>query len=159
MMPVAVLLLACCGHGTPIQALAKGQAYVIDADARGVGSALATGGSGYDCDDELNRCFKKCWESSRQPYPHMTHDEWYYEYCTRECRKEYMECVKELEKEEAERAKKKRPLEFTSIEAARAWIRSHKSQISLGTVVVVAGAAFVLATGGSGALILAPLAL
>jgi hypothetical protein len=39
------------------------------------------------------------------------------------------------------------------------WIRNHKAQVALGTVVVIAGVAFVITTGGSGALILAPLVL
>jgi hypothetical protein len=39
------------------------------------------------------------------------------------------------------------------------WLKSHKTEVALGTVVIVAGVAFVLTTGGSGALILAPLAL
>jgi hypothetical protein len=39
------------------------------------------------------------------------------------------------------------------------WLRNHKAEIALGTIVLVAGIAFVLTTGGSGALILAPLAL
>jgi hypothetical protein len=39
------------------------------------------------------------------------------------------------------------------------WIKEHKAEVALGTVVVVAGVAFVLTTGGSGVLILAPLAL
>lgn len=39
------------------------------------------------------------------------------------------------------------------------WLRNHKAEVALGTVVIVAGVAFVLTTGGSGALILAPLAL
>ncbi len=39
------------------------------------------------------------------------------------------------------------------------WIGSHKDEVAIGTVVIVAGVAFVLATGGSGALILTPLVL
>jgi hypothetical protein len=39
------------------------------------------------------------------------------------------------------------------------WIREHKTEVTLGTIVVVGGVTFVLMTGGSGALILAPLAL
>jgi hypothetical protein len=128
---LGAVAIACggCGHVGP--ARDKAGTYFIAEDASGVGSALGTGGSGYDCDDELNRCFTRCWESSRQPYPHVEHDEWYYEYCTKTCRKEYMQCIDEKE----------------------------KAEIALGTVVIVAGTTFILATGGAGALILAPLAL
>ncbi|MCY1073667.1 hypothetical protein [Archangium lansingense] len=157
---LSVVAVACvgCGHARPTQDRGV-RTYVLDEDASGVGSALGTGGAGYDCDDELNKCFARCWESAQQPYPHVEHNEWYYEYCTRECRKQYMQCVEELEKEEAERVKKHPPLEFSSLDKARDWIRAHKSEVALGTVVIVAGTAFILATGGSGALILAPLAL
>jgi hypothetical protein len=156
---LGAVAVACvgCGHARPAQG--EAQTYVVDEDASGVGSALGTGGSGFGCDDELNTCFTRCWESSRQPYPHTEHNEWYYEYCTRECRKEYMQCIEELEKEEAERVKKRPPLEFSSLDKARAWIRAHKTEIALGTVVIVAGTTFILVTGGTGALLLAPLAL
>ena len=50
-------------------------------------------------------------------------------------------------------------LKFSRVDEAIEWIRNHKAQVTLGTVVVIAGVAFVLTTGGSGALILAPLAL
>ncbi|MFE8604927.1 hypothetical protein [Archangium violaceum] len=157
---LSAALVACggCVHTRSAQDLST-RTYVIDEDASGVGSALGTGGSGYSCDDELNQCFTRCWETTKQPYPHVEHNEWYYEHCTRECRKQYTQCVEGLEKEEAERAKKRPPLEFSSFDKARDWIRTHKAEVALGTVVVVAGAAFIIATGGSGALILAPLAL
>lgn len=155
---LSAVMVACasCAHAPPRGDL-NARTFVIDEDASGVGSDLGTGGSGYDCDDELKTCFNRCWESTKQPYPHVEHNEWYYEHCTRECRKEYMQCVGEKEKEEAERAKKRPPLEFSSVDKARDWIRAHKTQLALGTVVVVAGAAFILATGPGGALILAPL--
>jgi hypothetical protein len=45
------------------------------------------------------------------------------------------------------------------MDRALAWLREHKAELALGTVVVVAGVAFVVATGGGGALLLVPLAL
>jgi hypothetical protein len=63
-----------------------------------------------------------------------------------------MECVKENEK-------KARELKFSRVDEAIEWIKSHKAEVALGTVVVIAGVAFVITTGGAGALILAPLAL
>jgi len=146
-----------CGHARPARGPA--QTYLIDEDASGVGSALGMGGSGYDCDEELSQCFNRCWESSRKPYPHTENNEWYYEHCLKTCRQQYMQCIDELEKEEAERVKKRPPLEFSSFDKARDWIRSHKTEVALGTIVIVAGGTFILATGGAGALILAPLAL
>lgn len=66
-----------------------------------------------------------------------------------------MECMEEQERVE----KDKKRLEFPNIDRALTWLREHNTEVAIGTVVVVAGVAFVVATGGSGALILAPLAL
>ncbi|ATB41500.1 hypothetical protein CYFUS_006966 [Cystobacter fuscus] len=158
LLSAAMVACTSCGHARPSRDL-NARTYVIDEDASNVGIALGTGGSGYDCDDELKKCFTRCWESTKQPYPHVEHNEWYYEHCTRECRKQYMQCVDEKEKEEAERVKKRPPLEFSSFDEARNWIRAHKTEVAFGTVVIVAGTAFILATGGGGTLILAPLVL
>lgn len=127
--------------------------YVISDDAQGVGPALGTGGSGFrDCEAEERACYEECWNAEPLPYPHTKRDGWYREYCTRECRKVHMECAKANEQ-------KARELKFSRVDEAIGWIRNHKTQVALGTVVVIAGVAFVITTGGSGALILAPLAL
>jgi hypothetical protein len=127
--------------------------YVISEDAQGVGTALGTGGSGFrNCEAEERECYDDCWNAETLPYPHTKRDGWYREYCTTECRKLYNECEKSNEK-------KARELKFSRIDEAVDWIRSHKTEVALGTVVIVAGVAFVITTGGSGALILVPLAL
>jgi hypothetical protein len=66
-----------------------------------------------------------------------------------------MDCIKEQEQRETEKAK--RELRFPNIDRALAWLREHKTEIAVGTLVVVAGVTFVVVTGGSGALLLAPL--
>jgi hypothetical protein len=66
-----------------------------------------------------------------------------------------MECINEVEEQDREEAKE---LKFSRIDEALQWLRTHKAEIALGTVVVVAGVAFVVATGGAGALVLVPLA-
>jgi hypothetical protein len=63
-----------------------------------------------------------------------------------------MECEKANEK-------KVKELKFSRVDDAIEWIRNHKTEVALGTVVIIAGVAFVITTGGAGALILAPLAL
>jgi hypothetical protein len=63
-----------------------------------------------------------------------------------------MECEKANEK-------KAKELKFSRVDDAIEWIREHKAEVALGTVVIIAGVAFVVTTGGTGALILAPLAL
>ena len=60
-----------------------------------------------------------------------------------------MECVKELEA---------RPLAFPDMKTAKDWLARHETEVLVGSLVVVAGATFVVATGGAGALVLIPLA-
>ncbi|HYO59648.1 hypothetical protein [Archangium sp.] len=127
--------------------------YVISQDAQGVGTALGTGGSGFrNCEAEQNECYDDCWKTEPLPYPHTERDGWFREHCTSKCLKVYMECEKANEK-------KARELKFSRVDDAIEWIRSHKAQVALGTVVVIAGVAFIITTGRSGAFVLAPLAL
>ncbi len=65
-----------------------------------------------------------------------------------------MDCLKEQQALRSEKA-----LHFSSIDRALEWLKEHKTEVAIGTIVVVAGVAFIVATGGTGALILAPLAL
>jgi hypothetical protein len=48
--------------------------------------------------------------------------------------------------------------EFPTMDRAMDWLRRHKKEILIGTIVVVAGATFIVVTGGAGALVLVPLA-
>jgi hypothetical protein len=137
-----------CSHAQP-QAPAR-QIYVISDDALGIG-----GSGGRDCDQEHIDCFENCWNATERPYPFVERDEWYYKYCTKKCREAYMECIKETEKATKEPSK----LTFTSMDFALDWLRKHKTELVMGTVVVIAGVTFVIATGGSGALLLVPVAL
>ncbi|RKH87554.1 hypothetical protein D7Y21_18640 [Corallococcus sp. AB045] len=50
-------------------------------------------------------------------------------------------------------------LEFENVRQAREWLLKHKSEVALGTLVIVGGTGFMLTIGAAGALILAPLAL
>lgn len=115
-----------------------------------------TGGSGTDyCAEEQIACFDRCW-NSRPPLTSIRKgSEKHHEYCTTKCLEEFMDCIKEQEQRETENAK--RELRFPNIDRALAWLREHKTEIAVGTLVVVAGVTFVVATGGSGALLLAPL--
>lgn len=143
------LWVAGCAHSRPPEA----RSHVIAQDARGVGSSLGTGGSGFrDCDAEHNTCFSSCWNADPLPYPHTKRDGWLHEHCTRKCRELYLECERSNEK-------KSKELKFSRTDEALEWLGSHKAEVALGTVVIIAGTAFVLTTGGSGALILAPLVL
>jgi hypothetical protein len=64
-----------------------------------------------------------------------------------------------MDEQENESTDRKASLEFSRVDQAIDWIKNHKAEVTLGTVVVIAGVAFIITTGGSGALILAPLAL
>lgn len=157
-MPRLVALLSVmvmAGVGCAHAQRPENRIHVISEDARGVGIALGTGGAGdRDRQAEHEECFRQCWKKSRPPYPHK-HDEWYYKRCTSDCSKAYNECVDAQEK--AEEGVKK--LEFSRIDQAIEWIRNNKAKVALGTVVIIAGVAFVITTGGSGVLVLAPHAL
>ncbi|HLM43630.1 MAG TPA: hypothetical protein VK458_07170, partial [Myxococcaceae bacterium] len=81
------------------------------------------------------------------------------EECTKTCREVFNECVKELEERERQESQKK-ALHFPTVNAAIDWIREHKTEVAVGTVVVVAGviaAPYVVAIAAGGALVLAPL--
>jgi hypothetical protein len=148
MMAMALASVGCAHAQQP-----ERRVYVISEDAQGVGTALGIGGAGFrDCDAEHNQCFDECWNASSLPYPHTKRDGWYREYCTKTCRELFVECEKENEQ-------KAKELRFSRVDEAIEWIKNHKTEVVLGTVVVIAGVAFVVTTGGSGALILAPLAL
>jgi hypothetical protein len=117
-----------------------------------------TGGSGDDsCAEAQIACFDRCW-NSRPPLTSIKKgSEKHHEYCTTKCLEEFMNCIKEQEQREA--AQEKRELRFPNIDRALTWLREHKTEIAIGTIVVVAGVTFIVATGGSGALLLVPLLL
>jgi|SRR6218665_156379 len=141
--------IAGCAHSQSSRA----GLHFVDQDAHGVGSSLGLGGSGFrDCDAEQNTCFSECWNANPLPYPHKKRDGWLHEHCTRKCRELYIECEKSNEK-------KAKELKFSRMDEAVGWIKTHKAEVALGTVVIIAGTAFVLTTGGAGALVLVPLAL
>jgi hypothetical protein len=144
---VIVMGLLGCSHAQP---QVERRIYVISEDALGVG-----GSGGHDCDQEQVECFERCWNAKVRPYPHVNRDEWYYKYCTKKCREEYLECIEGAKKT----AQEKTELSFTSMDSAMDWLREHKTELIVGTVVVIAGVVFVIATGGSGALLLVPVVL
>jgi len=149
LMTVTVLASVGCAHEQQIGP----RVHVISETADGIGTSLGTGGAGLrNCDEEHIECFDECWNTKPLPWPYTRRDGWFHQYCTRECRKRYMECEQENEK-------KARDLKFSRINEAIEWIRNHKAEVALGMVVIIAGTAFIITTGGTGALILAPLAL
>jgi hypothetical protein len=132
--------------------------HVISENSEQDSTALGTGGAGDDiCQQALEKCMKSCWEKKQWPYPHNKEQAgWYYKRCTADCNREFTDCEEEYE--EAERQQEKK-LEFSRMNEALEWLEKHKTEVVLGTIVIVAGVAFFVTTGGSGTLLLAPLAL
>ena len=101
-----------------------------------------------DCDAAHIECFRSCWtKKPPRPYEYQKRD--HYRYCETKCFKEYMACLKR---------QGLHLREFTTMDRAMDWLRHYKKEILIGTLVVVAGATFIVVTGGAGALILVPLA-
>ncbi|RKG68869.1 hypothetical protein D7V88_40465 [Corallococcus terminator] len=150
-----VLMASACGHAQRPER----KTYVVSEDARGVGIAEGpgTGGSGADayCGEWQKQCFQKCWRRKPRESSIPKHSAAHHEYCTTTCLKEFMKCVEEqrtLEQQDA-----KRELQFHNMTSALDWLREHKAEVALGTVVVVAGVAFTLAVAPAGLLVLSPI--
>lgn len=154
LLTLLMILQAGCAHAPRPDS----RVYIVSESAEAVGSSLARGGTGgNDCQKEHEQCVERCWNKKNWPYPHNKEQSgWYLERCEHDCSQEFKKC--EEEQEEVERAREKK-MDFARMDTAIAWLRAHKTEVALGTIVVVAGVAFVLTTGGSGALILAPLTL
>ncbi len=107
-----------------------------------------------DCDEENRECYGKCmarplprgYGSFRTPRK----DGGKSEFCRRECQQAYDDCV-ELER--------LRPQEFTAVDGAVDWLKRHRTEVLVGSVIVIAGVTFVVVSAGAGVVILAPVVL
>jgi hypothetical protein len=105
-----------------------------------------------DCDEELRECMRECMS---RPLPrgfgHITSGGrgkgGKEEYCNRRCLQPYLDCSKLQEL---------KPQEFTAIDTAVDWLKRHRKSILVGSVVVIAGVAFVVVSAGAGLVVLAP---
>lgn len=105
-----------------------------------------------DCDEELKECMRECMSRSLpRGFGHMTSGGrgkgGKEEYCNRRCMQPYLDCSKLQELQ---------PQEFTAIDNAVDWLKRHRKSILVGSVVVIAGVVFVVASAGAGLLVLAP---
>jgi hypothetical protein len=100
-----------------------------------------------DCDAEHIECYQKCFKK-KPPYPYTHGASDHHRYCESKCLKEYMTCL-EQSGQQVRR--------FSTMGRALAWLDSHKKEVLIGTIVVVAGVTLVVASGGTGALALVPL--
>jgi hypothetical protein len=105
-----------------------------------------------DCDEENRECFNKCMSRPLpRGYGHITAGRGgnggKEEHCDRECRQPYLDCI------ELQRLK---PQEFAAIDSAVDWLKRNRKAVLVGSVVVVAGVAFVVLSAGAGLVVLAP---
>lgn len=116
------------------------------------GEIVLVSGRRRDCDQEQINCHRDCMRRKLPaphnylPRGHPRHNQ----LCRDKCRVAYDDCL------EAEKA---RALRFPAVEGAVQWLKEHRTQLLVGTVVVIAGVTFVVVSAGAGLLVLAPLAL
>jgi len=101
-----------------------------------------------DCNNLQIGCFRKCWKSALPR--HLKHipkgGGQHYEYCTATYRKAFMDCMKAAGL----------LVEFSALDIALTWLKTEGANV-LGTIVVIGGIAYIVSTGGTGALVLAVL--
>jgi hypothetical protein len=103
-----------------------------------------------DCDQEHIDCYQQCMKR-RPPYryaPRGSHT--HIRHCTTTCLEEYMECL-ETQKHQA--------LRFPAVDDLMEWLKRHRKELLVGSVVVIAGVAFVVVSAGAGLFVLAPVVL
>jgi hypothetical protein len=52
-----------------------------------------------------------------------------------------------------------RPQEFTAVDGAIDWLKRHRTTVLAGSIIVIAGVAFVVISAGAGLIVLAPVVL
>jgi hypothetical protein len=102
-----------------------------------------------DCNQEHHECYRRC-KKRKPPYPYEYKQPSHSTYCRETCQEEYMECLK---------ATGQYPVEFVEFNGAVDWLKRYRKEILVGTVIVMAGVAFVVVSAGAGVLVLAPLVL
>lgn len=117
--------------------------------ARESGPIALTARRARDCDKEQIACFRRCWK--RKP-PDLIErgSPGHYSYCQNTCREAYEDCLK---------LKELHAMEFTAMDEAIDWLKRHRQELLVGTIVTAAGATFIVVSAGAGVLVLAPLVL
>ncbi|WP_164012805.1 hypothetical protein [Pyxidicoccus trucidator] len=116
------------------------------------GSILLASSRPRDCDQEHIDCFRDCMKR-RLPakWNHLKREDGSKSrYCSTECLRQYQDCLK-LQQSHA--------LQFTSTNEAVDWLKRHRTELLVGGIVVIAGAAFVILSAGAGLVVLAPVVL
>lgn len=103
-----------------------------------------------DCEEESDACYEMCTKSLRgRNWSHANKGS-KARMCRDNCRRAYNDCNELREQAEA--------LRFSAADDAVSWLKQHHEALLMGTVVVIAGVAFVAVAVGSGgaALVLVP---
>ncbi|MCY1083182.1 hypothetical protein [Archangium lansingense] len=117
--------------------------------ARESGPVVLTARRPRDCDQEQIECFRRCWKR-KPPSPIERGSPSHYSHCQNTCREAYEDCLK---------LKELHALEFTAMNEAIDWLKRHRQELLVGTIVTAAGVTFVVISVSAGALVLAPLVL
>lgn len=105
-----------------------------------------------DCDQEHIDCHRLCMRRKLPPplnyipRGHPTHNE----ICRKQCLSQYNDCLK-LQGLAA--------VQFPAVNSAVEWLKHHQTELLVGTLIVIAGVTFAVASAGAGLVLLAPLAL
>jgi hypothetical protein len=114
------------------------------------GRAVTATFTSEECQHEYEVCVPECHASTRirqvskYVYDSRVHGPWRtgkYAYCDQACMKQLANCLHDVEPE---------PVKFEAIAPAIDWVKENRNNILMGTVVVIAGVAFVAVVVGSG---------
>ncbi len=96
------------------------------------------------CADQKSACMTRCLNNPKPPYPAQKKgDRAHFALCHKRCFKAFMDCIRKAGLLQ----------EFSVLDAAMAWVKSHGKEI-VGTIVVIGGIVYIVSTAGSGALVL-----
>ena len=119
-------------------------AYAISSSGSFTGSLVRVAAN-RDCEEERDQCEEMCKAS-------LTGANWTHasvgskaRICRDRCRPAYLDCSKLQERAEA--------VKFSTTDKAVDWLKSHREELLVGTVVVIAGVAFAVAVVGSGGVV------
>jgi hypothetical protein len=102
-----------------------------------------------DCDQEQIDCHRDCMRR-KPPYPRERKSHNHIQYCNEKCLQEYMDCL-ELQK--------RQPLGFPELSRALDWLRENRTEVLVGSIIIIAGIAFITISAGAGVVVLAPVVL
>jgi hypothetical protein len=119
------------------------------------GRIVLTAGQQDDCYAQYLECYYQCRKTPVPPeFDHYLYDfgpaAGHERYCSERCMRKYTECL---------RAQGHRQQEFTAIDDAVDWLKRNRRAVLVGSLVIIAGVAFVVVSAGAGLVVLVPVVL